>query len=180
MGQPNQSFDLDRVLYHFNGTEDFTIRHACEGVQIFGGIGSGKTSGSGAALAKSFLRAGFGGLVLCAKKDELATWLKYAYESAAYNLCDCISGTDFEQVQSIVDKVKAMKKDIEDPEERIQQLPEEERRAWDVFASCGFIPTGEFMERRIYDSSRDSMEYYFEKTCPYLKARFMAINNDFE
>ena len=58
-----------------------TIRHACEGVQIFGGIGSGKTSGSGAALAKSFLRAGFGGLVLCAKKDELETWQRYARET---------------------------------------------------------------------------------------------------
>lgn len=75
------SFDLDQVLYRFNGQEDFTIRQACEGVQIFGGIGSGKTSGSGAAIAKSFLRAGFGGLVLCAKKDELATWVNYAEQT---------------------------------------------------------------------------------------------------
>lgn len=81
MSQPTSSFDLDRVLYHFNGTEPFTIGNACEGVQIFGGIGSGKTSGSGAALAKSFLQAGFGGLVLCAKKDELKTWLDYAQQT---------------------------------------------------------------------------------------------------
>ena len=74
-------FNLDSVLYRFNGTENFTIRQACEGVQIFGGIGSGKTSGSGAALAKSYLRAGFGGLVLCAKKDELDTWKRYAEET---------------------------------------------------------------------------------------------------
>jgi hypothetical protein len=74
-------FDFERVLYKFNGKEDFTIRNACEGVQIFGGIGSGKTSGSGSALAKSYLRAGFGGLVLCAKKDELDTWVKYAKET---------------------------------------------------------------------------------------------------
>lgn len=33
----------------------------------FGSIGSGKTSGSGQALALAYLRAGFGGLVLCAK-----------------------------------------------------------------------------------------------------------------
>ena len=72
-------FNLDTPLYHFNESERFTIRQACEGVQIFGGIGSGKTSGSGAALAKSFLRNDFGGLVLCAKKDELETWLRYAY-----------------------------------------------------------------------------------------------------
>jgi hypothetical protein len=77
----NDSFDLDRVLLNFNGNEPFTIREACEGVQIFGGIGSGKTSGSGATLAKSFLRSGFGGLVLCAKKDELETWKGYAKET---------------------------------------------------------------------------------------------------
>ncbi len=75
------NYPLDTVLYRFNGTEDFTIRNACEGVQIFGGIGSGKTSGSGASLAKSFLKAGFGGLVLCAKKDELETWQEYARQT---------------------------------------------------------------------------------------------------
>lgn len=74
-------FSLDNTLYLFNGIEPFTIRNACEGVQIFGGIGSGKTSGSGSALAKSYLRAGFGGLVLCAKKDELDTWKRYAKET---------------------------------------------------------------------------------------------------
>jgi hypothetical protein len=75
------ALDLDTVLYRFNGTHPLTVRDACEGVQIFGGIGSGKTSGSGAALAKSFLRAGMGGLVLCAKKDELETWQGYARET---------------------------------------------------------------------------------------------------
>ncbi|WP_460972411.1 type IV secretory system conjugative DNA transfer family protein [Spirosoma migulaei] len=79
--------NLDEVIYRFINADDqlpaepFTIRQACEGVQIFGGIGSGKTSGSGAALAKAYLRAGFGGLVLCAKKDELATWQRYAKET---------------------------------------------------------------------------------------------------
>jgi len=74
-------YDLDNVLYRFNGTEPFSIRQACEGVQIFGGIGSGKTSGSGAAIARSYLKAGFGGLVLCAKKDEVDTWKRYAAET---------------------------------------------------------------------------------------------------
>lgn len=72
------SFDLDQPIYYFNDLEPFTTRQACEGIQIFGGIGSGKTSGSGAAIAKAFLKAGFGGLVLCAKKDELETWQNYA------------------------------------------------------------------------------------------------------
>ena len=76
---------LDRVIYAFNGEEDFTIGNACEGVQIFGGIGSGKTSGSGEALARSFLTAGFGGLVLCAKKDVLDDWKRYAAATGRSN-----------------------------------------------------------------------------------------------
>lgn len=71
----------DHPLFHFTSADPFTPRQAFEGVQIFGGIGSGKTSGSGATLARSFLRAGFGGLVLCAKKDELDTWLEYARQT---------------------------------------------------------------------------------------------------
>jgi hypothetical protein len=78
-------YSLDQVLYHFNGIEPFTIGNACEGVQIFGGIGSGKTSGSGESLAKSFLKAGFGGLVLCAKKDVLDDWKRYAKEIGREN-----------------------------------------------------------------------------------------------
>jgi type IV secretory pathway TraG/TraD family ATPase VirD4 len=53
------------------------VRDACEGCQIFGGTGSGKTSGSGQALALAFLRAGFGGLVCTAKPDERALWERY-------------------------------------------------------------------------------------------------------
>ena len=74
-------FNLDQVIYSFNKEEDFTIANACEGVQIMGGIGSGKTSGSGEAFARAFLRAGFGGLVLCAKKDVLDDWVRYAVET---------------------------------------------------------------------------------------------------
>lgn len=73
---------LDTALIHFSGkssTEDaeWTIRNAFEGVQIFGGIGSGKTSGSGRMLALKFLQNGFGGLVLTAKPDEKDLWVKY-------------------------------------------------------------------------------------------------------
>ncbi|MCC2099328.1 MAG: type IV secretion system DNA-binding domain-containing protein [Hyphomicrobiales bacterium] len=50
------------------------------GTHIFGGNGSGKTTGSGQTIAKAFLRAGFGGLVLCAKPDERVTWQRYAQE----------------------------------------------------------------------------------------------------
>lgn len=71
-------FHLETSLYRFNDLFPFTIRDACEGVHIFGGIGSGKSSGSGAHLARAYLQHGFGGLVLCAKKDEVDTWRSYA------------------------------------------------------------------------------------------------------
>ena len=72
---------LDQVLLGFSGQDVFTIRDACEGIQIFGGIGSGKTSGSGAFVARSFLQAGFGGVVLTAKPDEPDLWRRYAKET---------------------------------------------------------------------------------------------------
>lgn len=54
------------------------VRDAFEGVQIFGGTGSGKSSGSGQALARAFLESNFGGLVLTAKTDEILSWKNYA------------------------------------------------------------------------------------------------------
>jgi hypothetical protein len=73
--------NLDAHLCAFSPADGFTIRQACAGVHIFGGNGSGKTSGSGATLARAYLRAGFGGLVLTAKVDETQTWLRYARET---------------------------------------------------------------------------------------------------
>lgn len=74
--------NLDNPLFYFDAIkqEPWTIRDAVRGVQIFGGIGSGKTSGSGKWIAKSFLLSGFGGVVLCGKSDEAADWAKYAKE----------------------------------------------------------------------------------------------------
>ncbi|HEY1055855.1 MAG TPA: hypothetical protein VGE24_11990, partial [Emticicia sp.] len=73
-------FDLDRTLIEFSANSingSWTIRHAIEGVQIFGGIGSGKSSGSGRTLALKYLTAGFGGLVLTVKPDEKEVWQEY-------------------------------------------------------------------------------------------------------
>ncbi len=70
------SFDLDLPLIDFAGSP-WTVRNAVEGVQIFGGIGSGKTSGSGRMLALKYLAAGFGGLVLTVKPDEKEMWEEY-------------------------------------------------------------------------------------------------------
>ncbi|WAC11896.1 type IV secretory system conjugative DNA transfer family protein [Dyadobacter pollutisoli] len=73
-------FDLDRPIIELassNEKSSWTLRHAVEGVQIFGGIGSGKTSGSGRMLALKYLSAGFGGLVLTVKPDEKQAWQQY-------------------------------------------------------------------------------------------------------
>ena len=62
--------DLDEPLLQYGPKNPFTIRDSFEGVQIFGSVGSGKSSGSGQMYAKSYLRAGFGGLALTAKSNE--------------------------------------------------------------------------------------------------------------
>lgn len=74
------SFNLNTTLIQFanDGVAcDWTLGDAVQGVQIFGGTGSGKTSGSGRMLALKYLSAGFGGLVLTVKPDEKDLWKEY-------------------------------------------------------------------------------------------------------
>ena len=71
-------FPLALPLLSLSPKDRWHLRDACEGTLILGGTGSGKTSGSGQALAHAFLRAGFGGLVLCAKPGEAELWCQYA------------------------------------------------------------------------------------------------------
>ncbi|MBL9177216.1 MAG: TraM recognition domain-containing protein [Verrucomicrobiaceae bacterium] len=54
------------------------LKDAFEGVQIFGATGSGKSSGSGQAIARAFMESNLGGLVLTAKSDEVLSWRRYA------------------------------------------------------------------------------------------------------
>lgn len=68
---------LDAPLLSVTKGDKFTLRDALQGVLVTGGIGSGKTSGSGAALAGAYLKAGMGGLVLCAKPEEAELWRSY-------------------------------------------------------------------------------------------------------
>lgn len=68
---------LDDPLLSVAKGDVFTCRDAVQGVLITGGIGSGKTSGPGAILAQSYLKAGMGGLVLAAKPEEADTWRRY-------------------------------------------------------------------------------------------------------
>jgi len=64
----------------FHPSNFWSLRDAFEGVQVFGGTGSGKSSGSGQALARSFLNGNLGGLVLTAKTDEAGEWRRMAEE----------------------------------------------------------------------------------------------------
>jgi len=75
------TFQDDAPLMQLSRRDPWTLRDAFEGTVIFGGTGSGKTSGSGAALARSFLKAGFGGLVLCAKPTERRLWERYCQQT---------------------------------------------------------------------------------------------------
>ncbi len=75
-----QQYDLDQTLIEFydkSGCSNWTIRDAVEGLAVFGGIGSGKSSGSARMVALKFLANGFGGLVLTAKADEKEVWEDY-------------------------------------------------------------------------------------------------------
>lgn len=72
--------ELDQPLIFF-GREALTLRACCEGVLITGSTGSGKSSGSGAAIARAYLRNGFGGIVTCCKPDDPETWRRYARQT---------------------------------------------------------------------------------------------------
>lgn len=71
-------YDLDAELIRFNEWGDsIRLRDASEGILIMGATGSGKSSGPGKEVAHSLLRAGAGGLVLCAKPGEARQWLAW-------------------------------------------------------------------------------------------------------
>lgn len=84
---------LSEALLALSEHDLWTLADAFEGTLVLGATGSGKSSGSGRTLALSFLRAGFGGLVLTAKPDERSVW--EAYCSEAGRLDDlCVFGPD--------------------------------------------------------------------------------------
>ena len=59
----------------------FRLADALTGVCVFGATGSGKTSGPAKHLAYGYLAGDFGGLVLCAKKEECRQWQQWAAET---------------------------------------------------------------------------------------------------
>src|SRR5580700_2151164 len=71
-------FHPQTVLRDWGNGEGFRLSDALTGVCVFGATGSGKTSGPAKHLAYGYLAAGFGGLVLCAKKEERRQWQQWA------------------------------------------------------------------------------------------------------
>lgn len=78
---PSDPFSPDMPLLYFSKRDVWRIADALKHTMVFGASGSGKTSGSLATLARIFLQAGFGGLVLCAKPEERLLWERYAQET---------------------------------------------------------------------------------------------------
>ena len=70
--------DPEHVLVSWQDAPGFTVSDAMRGVFVSGATGSGKTSGPGQLLARAYLKAGMGGLVLCAKAEERAQWQEWA------------------------------------------------------------------------------------------------------
>lgn len=86
--------DSNGLINFGDSTSDadlWRIRDASEGLAIFGGVGSGKTSSSGALVAKAFLKAGYGGLVLAVKPDEGRRWVRLCERMGRAS--DCIHVT---------------------------------------------------------------------------------------
>src|ERR1043165_2481362 len=76
-----RGWDLSAPLLDWNRADHLTLGQAVEGPLVLGATGSGKSTGSGRALALSFLSAGFGGLVLTAKPDERRVWDGYCRDT---------------------------------------------------------------------------------------------------
>jgi hypothetical protein len=69
------------VIRNWGNNQAFRLTDALTGVCVFGATGSGKTSGIAKHLALGYLANDFGGLVLCAKKEEKYQWQQWAKET---------------------------------------------------------------------------------------------------
>ena len=71
-------FHPQTLLRDWGNGQGFRLADALTGVCVFGATGSGKTSGAAKHLAYGYLANDFGGLVLCAKKEERRQWQQWA------------------------------------------------------------------------------------------------------
>jgi hypothetical protein len=71
-------WSLHTHLIRWSKRAVWTVGHSVQGTLIAGETGGGKSSGSGKELSLAKMRAGYGGLVLCAKPDEASVWIDRA------------------------------------------------------------------------------------------------------
>lgn len=76
MPDNNETLSVPLIDFAQDGTQ-WTIGNAVEGTVIFGGTGSGKTTGSADLIIRKYLEHDFGGLVLTVKPDERKRWVEY-------------------------------------------------------------------------------------------------------
>jgi len=78
---PGHPWGFDVPLLNLTPDAAWTIGMAYEGCQIWGGTGSGKSTGSLAAICLALLVAGFGGLFLTSKPGDRETYERYCRET---------------------------------------------------------------------------------------------------
>lgn len=77
--RPQRSrWDPTTALIQFGSGDAISLGDLYSGVQVWGSTGSGKTSGSMAALCRGLFSVGAGALCLCAKRDDRALYEGYA------------------------------------------------------------------------------------------------------
>lgn len=75
------AWDLSTRILTLSNSDYWRISDACQGTQIFGSTGSGKSTGPLATICRAFLRAGFGGLFLTAKTTDRRDYENYCRET---------------------------------------------------------------------------------------------------
>jgi hypothetical protein len=81
MNKTLPAFHPQSLIRDWGDGHSFRVADAQTGVCIFGATGSGKSSGPGKNLAFGYLAADFGGVVLCAKREERRQWEQWAKEA---------------------------------------------------------------------------------------------------
>lgn len=74
-------FDLDYPLLHWSQFDALRLRDAVTGVLVMGATGGGKTSGPYRTLLRTYLRAGYGGIIFITKPGEYAEIRRWAEET---------------------------------------------------------------------------------------------------
>lgn len=74
-------WDLSDPVLQWEPGETWTIGSACQGTQIFGSTGAGKSSGPIRLLSEAFIKSQWGGIFFVAKKDDAATYKKYVADA---------------------------------------------------------------------------------------------------